>query len=100
MKKTTTTKWKKHYFECKCDSEEHRLVFIVDTYEPQNPEIYVSCYLGNYRNFFQRCWMAIKYIFRKTDNEGAFDCFLLRPEDYQRFVDMFKGVIEERNKNK
>ena len=69
------------YFDCKCSSPEHTLRFVYD-----EDDIYIEIYLRQYRNFFKRIWIAIKYIFGYKCQYGDWDCFILKEDDIQRMI--------------
>ena len=71
----------KHYFDCQCDCNEHVLRFTLD---PADGEVWLETYLNGYHSWYQRAWIALKYVFGYQSRYGAFDCTLLRPEDYVR----------------
>jgi hypothetical protein len=69
------------YFDCACYSSEHTLKF---TWDDEDNEIYTEVFLRQYRNFFKRIWIAIKYIFGYKCRYGHWDCFVLQNKDAQR----------------
>jgi hypothetical protein len=81
----------KEYFECQCHSDEHTLKFALDVFEGdgyEDLEICTSVFLGDYPGFWQRVWAAIKYICGYKCKYGHFDCFIMRPEDVDRLVEL------------
>jgi hypothetical protein len=79
----------KYYFECACNSDEHRLVFYLsDDPLPEDREIHTSVYLNHTLNVFGRIKEAIKYIFGHRSKYGSFDSFILKPEDVGKFKEM------------
>jgi hypothetical protein len=73
------------YFSCSCHSAEHTLRF---DYDPDDGELYTTVYLHAYRPWYQRVWLAVKYVFGRNRRYGDFDCFTLDPRDRDRFVNM------------
>lgn len=71
------------YFECSCASPEHTLRFVLDL-DPEDPGIHTEVYLGSYPWGWKRLWVGIRYIFGYKSKYGAWDCFLLKPEDAPR----------------
>ncbi len=71
------------YLECSCYSPEHRLVFV---YDEEENEIYVSVFLSQYRNFFKRIWIGIKYVFGYKCRFGHFDEFILSLDDKEKLT--------------
>lgn len=63
------------FFECACHCDEHVLRFTLDKEEK---EIYTSIFLNQYRPWWGRLWLAIKYVFGYTSKYGHFDCTILR----------------------
>lgn len=58
--------------ECDCFSTEHVLHF---RFNHDEKEIYTEVMLRQYRGFFKRLWVAIKYLFGYKCRYGHFDCF-------------------------
>lgn len=71
------------FFECICATEEHTIRFKLDT---DDTELYASVFLNQYRGFFGRLWIAIKYLFGYKCKYGHWDCTELRPEDADRLI--------------
>lgn len=71
------------YFECRCSSVEHTLRFVLDL-SPDDPGIHTEVYLGAYPWGWKRIWTGLRYIFGYKTQYGAWDCFLLKPEDAPR----------------
>jgi hypothetical protein len=104
---------KNEYFECDCRSDEHTLKFsILDIPEEHIIELGTSVFLNNDFLFWdiywmprwimaflnriiimpaRRTWIAIKYIFGYKCKYGHWDCFDLRYEDCDRFMDMIRS---------
>lgn len=90
---------KVEFFECVCTSDQHTLRFSLDSYDPKDVELYVSVFLNQYRNFFCRIWIAIKYIFGYKCRYGHWDCTILKIEDADRLIDLlenYKRLSDER----
>ena len=66
-----------HLFICSCCDIEHQLIVQVD--EEEN-ELYFNIHLTPLP-FFERLWIAIKYIFGKKSKFGEFECLNLSKED-------------------
>ena len=81
-----------YFFECKCGTDEHTLRFTLDK---KDREIYTSIFLNNYRNIFQRLFVAIKYIFGYKCEYGHWDCWIMRDEDIQELSKMLKDFNNE-----
>jgi hypothetical protein len=80
------------YLECQCYQAEHTLRFTLD---PEDGELYTEVYLGHATDsFFRRMWIAIKYIFGWQSKYGAFDCTLLKVEDYSKL----RALLEQSEK--
>lgn len=78
----------KEYFECACHSPEHTLNFFLDE-DPEFPAIYGSVFLSEVP-FHRRVWAAVKYIFGYKCRYGHFDEFILKHEDCDRFISLFR----------
>ncbi len=71
----------KHYFECMCDCSAHTIRVTLD---PDNGEVFVSVHLNEYHSWYGRVWNALKYVFGYQSSFGAFDCTILKQEDYPK----------------
>lgn len=56
--------------------------------DPEDGEVFMSMYLNNYRPWYERTWIAVKYVFGAQSRFGAFDCTILRHEDYHELHDL------------
>lgn len=94
--------FKFEYFECDCGSPEHSIKFIYDT-QDEIPDLYIVVNLINYRNFWKRLVLGIKYIFGITSKYGYFNEFILRQEDISKLNQLCqkfqKDLNSETNKN-
>lgn len=97
------------YFECICNSDEHRLVFnlfdwnvdnngkIVEKYITEdNVELYLSVFLSN-DGFWNRLWKGIKYIFGYKSKYGHFGNWNLNPKDIDRLIEYLNKYKELRS---
>jgi hypothetical protein len=80
---TGKNKMQTTYYTCECHSSEHTLRF---DYDPIDGELYTTAYLHAYRPWYQRLWLAVKYVFGRNRNFGDFDCWSLNPSDRDRFL--------------
>lgn len=78
-----------HYYECRCDSEEHTIKFV---YNKDDNEFYVSLYLDQYHNIFKRIWIAIRYLFKYKCRYGDWECWTMKEEDANRLIEMLKEL--------
>jgi hypothetical protein len=90
------SKWipfENHYFECACQSADHVFRFILDPNENTSGaddagEIFLEVQLPPNKTIFQRLWIAVKYVFGFRCRYGAWDCTLLKREDYPRIREL------------
>ena len=80
---------------CDCHSTEHQMVFIYSD-DDNIPLVYVHTHL-NKKPFWERLKYGIKYIFGYKCRYGCFDCYILRPEDTNRFRDLLDRYTEAHN---
>ena len=78
---------------CDCRSTEHQMVVHYSEDEYPNgtklPLVYIHTHL-NKRPFWQRVKYGIKYIFGYQSRYGAFDEFLINPNDVNKINDIVK----------
>lgn len=70
-----------HRFECACTTFDHSVRFEVDN---EMGTISLSVPLNHWRPWYHRIWLALKYVFAKTERYGHYDTVQLNPEDYDR----------------
>lgn len=80
----------RHLFICDCEDLEHHLVIQSD--DINEKEIVLSIHLYQYRSFFQRCILGIKYIFGIDSKYGHYDAVILN-EDSIRDL---KTILEKK----
>lgn len=84
---------KNDLFICDCGDIEHQLVVSDDT-EDNQKELNISIHLYQYRNFFQRLLVGIKYIFGKNSIYGNWDVIILNEEN----IIKLKNILENKLK--
>lgn len=93
-------------FLCECGSAEHQIIFqTYDFSEGMTPETLtewpveerqafsITIFLNQYRGFFKRLWVAIKYLFGYKCRYGDFDTIMLGTEDAERMVKSLQGYL-------
>lgn len=101
MKKKLSDWLETFYFECDCLSDEHLLKFVLmsDSYKKDEiPELSTSVYLNQYRRWYKRFWVGLKYIFGYKSKYGEWDCWNLVPEQAEKMIVMLNKYIELRDK--
>ena len=87
-----------HYFTCDCYSDEHTLRFHyipnskVERFPDQ--EIYTSVFLSE-QPFWKRVVKGVRYIFGYKCKYGHFDCFILRPADTARLIELLQACQKD-----
>lgn len=91
-----TEKTEKHLKEdvvlCNCSSIEHQFSF---SYNPEEKEIYLSVFLNQYRTWWQRVWVGIKYVFGYNSKYGHWDSVSLDRKDVVELRDNFNKFLDE-----
>lgn len=86
------------FLECKCLSDAHTIKFQLD-YDDHYVDLYTSIFMDQYRGFFGRMWIAIKYLFGYKCKDGHWDCVMLKVDDTDRLISMlyrYKKLHRER----
>ena len=81
-------------FICDCEDIEHQLVVSRDVDEK---ELTLSIHLSQYQNFFQRIWVAIKYVFGKKSVYGAWDVIILNEKKMIKLKNLIEKELNKRN---
>lgn len=77
-----------HHYECACHSDEHTLKFTLDPGSAEvQPELFTSTFLQP-APFYKRFWTGVRYIFGYKCKYGHFDCFIMKPTDAKRMLQM------------
>lgn len=79
-------------FICDCCDIEHQMVI---SHDSQDKEIYISIHLADYKNFFQRLWIGIKYIFGKKSKYGKWDEIILNKDEIIRLKEVLERKLNE-----
>ena len=77
-------------FICDCHSTDHQMIFLFSSDEiagKEFPTVYTHVHL-NKKPFLTRLYYGIRYIFGHQSRYGAFDEFILQPEDADRLQDV------------
>jgi hypothetical protein len=77
-----------------CYSTEHQIVINKADWG-EGKTAYLAVHLHNYRNFFKRVGVAVKYIFGYKCRYGHWDEFIITDENYKpfkRMVDFFEDT--------
>lgn len=71
-------------FYCDCNSPEHSFRFVASQSDLKKPELYLEVFLNQYRSFFQRLVVAVKYLFGYKSKYGHWDVTTLSEDDVER----------------
>lgn len=89
--------YNKEILICECNSTEHQMVFLYSDDEINGmkyPMVYIHVHL-NKRPFWQRLVYGLKYIFGHQSRYGAFDEFILNPDDSKKLKDVVKYLKDK-----
>ena len=81
-------------FICDCEDIEHQLVV---SREVDEKELTLSIHLSQYQNFFQRIWVAIKYVFGKKSIYGAWDVIILNEKKMIKLKNLIEKELNKSN---
>ena len=87
---------KKDLFVCSCHNTEHQMVVLYDEDDIDGvrfPMVYVHTHLVK-RPFWQRVGYGLRYIFGHQSRYGAFDEFIINPDDVQGIEKIVKHLKE------
>jgi hypothetical protein len=79
-----------HHIVCSCHSTEHLVQFVADDPDDEEAVCYVEVQLIQYRSFFQRAKVALRYLFGYQCRYGHWDCTSLDQEEAQKLYDFLK----------
>lgn len=69
----------KLYLDCQCECLEHVIRL---QYDPENGDINLDVHLTMHEKWYQRVWLAIRYVFGFRSKFGEYDCTMLKVTDY------------------
>lgn len=78
------------FFKCSCESSEHTIMFELDQFDPEDVELSIFVFLNQYRGFFRRLLIAIKYLFGYKCRYGHWDSVILKSEDTDRLIKLLQ----------
>jgi len=77
---------------CECGLTEHQ--FVLTLYDwGDDVEVFMEPHLSTYRNFFERAWAAIRYVFGYRSKYGEFDCVSLGEEQLIQISGFVKDAL-------
>lgn len=89
-----------HFFDhctiiCGCESPEHQIIFAHEKIENKGhphyeDDFYVEVHLHQYRSFFKRLWVAVKYVFGYHCKYGHWDTTIFTKEDATKLKDFLE----------
>ncbi len=77
-------------FECECHSDEHQFKFALDQ---EDNELFLSVYLHNWKPWWRRVWVAVRYILGHTSKYGHWDSVIVQQKDAGRLYSMLNRYI-------
>ena len=77
------------FVDCECTHEAHTLRFQLECEDDGSTILFTSVFLNQYRGFFRRLWVAIKYLLRYECKDGHWDCTLIKGKDCGRLISLF-----------
>lgn len=80
------SKLKHVYTECDCGSDEHVIRF---TFDEDDGDLYMSVFLNQYQSWWQRIWIAVKYVFGYKSKYGHFDCTCISGDETVKLASLF-----------
>lgn len=81
-------------FECDCTTPQHTLR-ICREFEDIDSQIAIDVALNQYYPWYNRIWIAIKYIFGYTMPSGHYDCIILNKDKQAELIDFLKGELND-----
>lgn len=75
------------YLECYCGNDNHLAKFQRDR---EYNELTLSVQLNQYRGFWKRVWVAIKYVLKIEPKYGHWDCLSIREVDVERLIQFLR----------
>jgi hypothetical protein len=86
-----------HYFECKCNSDEHTFKF---EYFSSDGELYLSVFLNDWEPWYKRVWKAVKYVFGYKCKYGHWDTTVLDTDTTTRLkVLLERSLVDRKQQN-
>lgn len=88
----STDKEEDCFIVCDCSTDEHTVRF---SYQPEYrdmiPELYIHYQLHQWRGFWKRVWVALRYIFRRKEIYGYWDVTLINTDNVIQLRDFLNS---------
>lgn len=81
------------FFVCECSTAQHTLRFQLIYWPPPHEHLSLTAltYLNQFRGFWSRLWVAVKYTFKLApEGGGIFDEWLMLEQDSDRLIAMLQ----------
>ncbi len=86
------------YIDCQCDSAEHTLRFTSYEWGDGPPDLCLEVFLATHEGFWERCWVALKYICGYKCKYGHFDSAVIKRTQLPKLQTIISDYIEMHNK--
>jgi len=88
--KKDRTEW----FDCACNSYDHAIRFSL-YYWNEGPELTVEAVFPQYLPWYKRCWVALKYIFKRNSaGISVYDTWIMKKEDAERLQSLLQAFTK------
>ena len=98
MRKKVSDILKMHHVVCSCSSPEHTIRFshIPDSMD-DGELVWVSIFLNDWRPWWKRAWIAIKYFFGYNSRYGHWDSASISLSEGEKLISFLQDAIKEQN---
>lgn len=85
-----------HFVVCSCSSPDHIVQFVHDddSESSYGEVLYIQVQLHQYHPWYQRMWIALKYIFGYESRYGHWDCTTMNKTEARKLFEFLKTKTE------
>lgn len=80
-----------YYFDCQCSDFNHTFRFVLDN---SDGDVWLEARLSQFRPWYLRMWIALKYIFNKDNAYGHYDITLIKYEQLVKLQELINKAEE------
>lgn len=81
--------------DCDCMSPSHMVLFEMIKWDDMDTDLIISVQLYQYRKWYQRLWLGIKYVFNLVDKNGHWDCTLVNKTTAKALISLLEEYVNE-----
>jgi hypothetical protein len=78
------------WFDCECHEYDHAIRFSAYFWDDGTKEFSADALFSNNRSWYQRIWIALKYVFHFGETMPTYGSWLLKTDDISRLENLLQ----------